>query len=96
MSSSCPSLFQGDCGKPGPPGSSGRPGAEVGTGDSARCLWTASGLCRVWDTGTPRCSLAQWLPSLLGLLGEVVPNTTHLDLLLPLKSCFPPYRLLGH
>ena len=24
-----PSLLQGDCGKPGPPGSSGRPGAEV-------------------------------------------------------------------
>lgn len=29
MSSSDLSLFQGDCGKPGPPGSSGRPGAEV-------------------------------------------------------------------
>lgn len=29
VSPSCPSLLQGDCGKPGPPGSSGRPGAEV-------------------------------------------------------------------
>lgn len=45
----------------------------------------------------PPSSLARWPPPLLGLLGEVFPNSAHLDLpLLRLITGSCPYGLLTY